>query len=650
MRIHKAFAFSDVRRALIFGLVLTALICLGAAPAHARAGDLDPTFGTAGISLPAITGASYISVRSLAVQSDGRIVGLAQYIHSGSGDQDFMLFRLWPDGSLDTSFSTDGWVTTDFGGCDWPQDLVIQPDGKIVAVGVMEPSCGYDGDYQGVLARYTTGGDLDSSFSGDGKYVMSDAYESFWYGVALQSDNKIVVSGFVNTGANDLFCVGRFTTTGILDNDFDTDGLRYLAMGNKSHATDLAIDGGGNIVAVGYTDYSVANPDVTAVRMDSFGVLDSTFNAVGIFTADLSGDSSDFIKAVAIDGIGRIYLGGDAINGGFGTTSKAGVVVRLTSGGILDSTFSSDGKTSYQVVDHHMNATGMVMDAEGMPVLAGYFGASGSTYSDDSWLIRFTGVGEIDRGFGDNGLAVVSNGSNYDLFSGVVSDDQGRLLCGGNTGGDPIVSRHLDNDRTDRWGSSWWWSDPERNDSYAPGANYVTVRSTPNQDLWACIRQEAPIFYRNLPAGEHWYVKARINVPTLNEDTMAGLMIWNGAEAGSSVYHLSIGLANFSVGVPSVWVNGSYPGMCSYQDSPAAYANPQVNVTIVRNGNDYVFYYSQVGGLLWYLLDTRTTTAPFTKVGVMAKSWGSNSIEAHFSFFLANGYTTSGCLDLLLSP
>ena len=637
-------------RLLTFTLLMAALSLLGAASAHARAGDLDSTFAGQGISLPAISGASYISVRALAVQDDGKIVGLAQYINSGTGNQDFMLFRLWPDGSLDTSFSGDGWVTTDFGGaCDWPQDLVIQPDGKIVAVGVQEPDCGDDTNYRGLLARYTTSGALDGTFGSGGKYVMPGTYESFWYGVALQSDQKIVVSGFINNGGNDLFSVARFTTLCVLDADFGTGGVRSLALGTKSHATDVTLDGSGNIVAAGYTDNGATDLDVTAVRLTSTGALDSTFNGTGIITTDLSGNFRDFIKAVAIDGIGRIYLGGDATNGGFGSIAKAGVVVRLTSSGILDASFSADGWTSHAVVDHHMNATGIIMDDEGMPVLAGYFGSSAGAYTDDSWLIRFTGTGELDRGFGDNGLEVVTNGTEYNLFSGVVSDAYGRLLCAGDTSGDAIVSRHLDNDRTDRWGTSWWWSDPERNDSYALATSYATVRSTPNQDLWACIRQEAPIFYRNLPAGEHWYVIARINVPTLNEDTMAGLIIWNGAEAGSAVYHLSIGLANV-VGTDSVWVNGSYPGACAYQDSPASYAGSQVNVQIVRSGNDYIFSYKNVGGLLWSLLDTVTTSDVFTKVGVMAKSWGSNSIEAHFSYFLANGYSTAECLDLLLSP
>ena len=634
-------------RILLWALAAWAAWGWGPDPAHARAGDLDPTFASQGISLPAITGASYISVRAVAEQADGKLVCLADYNYSG-GDKDFLLFRLWPDGALDTSFSGDGWLTTDFGGCDWPQDLVIQPDGKIVVVGVQEPSCGDDSNYRGLLARYTTNGILDGTFGSGGRYVMPAGYESFWYGVALQSDNKIIVSGFINNGGNDLFSVARFTTVCVLDSGFGTGGIRSLALGTKSHATDVTLDGGGNIVAAGYTNNGATGLDVTAVRLTGTGALDSTFNGTGILTTDLSANSTDFIKAVAIDTIGRIYLGGDAINGGFGALAQAGVVVRLTSGGIVDTTFSANGWTSHAVVDHHMNATSMVMDAEGMPVLAGYFGSSAGAYTDDSWLIRFTGTGELDRGFGDNGLEVVANGASYDLHSGVVSDRQGRLICGGSTSGDAIVSRHLDSDRTDRWGAAWWWSDPERNDSYVLGGSYAAIQTTPNQDIWSCDRGEAPIFYRNLPAGEYWTVQALVAVPVLKVNTMAGLIIWNGFEFGSSVYQMAVGLARDGTS-SFISIQGSYPGLCSYQYSPAAFSGAQVSVRIVRDGDTYSFYY-QPPLDTWHYADQITTTNVFRRVGMVAKSWGANSIEAYFQYFQAFGGGYPGCLELLLSP
>ena len=60
---------------------------------------------------------------------------------------DFLLARFNPDGSLDTTFGTDGLVFTDFdGSLDDPSDMVIQDDGNLVVAG---------GTFK--LARYLVG-------------------------------------------------------------------------------------------------------------------------------------------------------------------------------------------------------------------------------------------------------------------------------------------------------------------------------------------------------------------------------------------------------------------------------------------------------------------------------------------------------------
>ena len=91
---------------------------------------------------------------AVAVQADGK------FVVAGTSDGNFVLARYGADGALDPSFSGDGLVTTDLGGTDDGQGVAIQTDGKIVVAG------GSGGNF--ALARYTTGGGLDPSFSGDG--------------------------------------------------------------------------------------------------------------------------------------------------------------------------------------------------------------------------------------------------------------------------------------------------------------------------------------------------------------------------------------------------------------------------------------------------------------------------------------------------
>src|SRR5215204_5546885 len=68
-------------------------------------------------------------------------------------------------GVPDPTFGVNGRVTTDFSGASESiSDVVIQPDGKIVAVGTAAGASSLDF----AVVRYTPSGTLDPGFSGDG--------------------------------------------------------------------------------------------------------------------------------------------------------------------------------------------------------------------------------------------------------------------------------------------------------------------------------------------------------------------------------------------------------------------------------------------------------------------------------------------------
>ena len=636
-------AVRALRRGILACLSATAFLCFKPASVQAVAGDLDPGFGVAGAALPAITGATSITVRALAVQSDGKIVGVADYIHSAGGDQDLMVFRLLSTGALDTGFGSGGWVTTDFGACEWAEDLLIQPDGKIVAVGTQEPTCGADNNYRGVLARYETNGSPDNTFGTAGQYIMSSSYQTYWHGVARQSDGKLVVAGH----KDHVFCVARFTTGGAPDNTFNTSGLVTVPLGASSTARDVTVDGNGKILAVG-TQYNTTptNPDFAAARFNDNGSPDTTFNSTGVWTADLNSNSTDYALSVAINGAGRIYIAGHAWGGGFSTDGTA-ILARLTSAGLPDATFGSGGLTSYTENNEYLYTRGVTLDPWDQPVLAGYFGSTVfGVHNHDSWLMRFTAGGELDHGFGTDGLMVVSRGNDLNLVGRVVADSAGGLLCPGENDDNPIVTRHQTDDHSDRWGTRWWWSDPERNDTYLLGDGFFTVSAVGGQNLWNCNRMSAPMFFRNLPPGDHWTVQTVIYVPTLYSETMSGLMIWNGNEFDGNVHALYIGLGH-SGGQPWVMVEGSIPGNCGYHFRADSYALDTVVVKIVRSGNNYTFSRAQLFNP-WIDMGTITTTADFSKVGAMAKTWNVNPIEASYTFFGVFNPLAGGLMELLL--
>jgi uncharacterized delta-60 repeat protein len=211
------------------------------------------------------------------------------------------------EGDLDTSFDSDGKVTTDIGGIDnRARSVAIQSDGKIVAAGYSNPGSNYDF----TLARYNTDGTLDTNFDSDGKVttaIGSGTDQAF--SVAIQSDGKIVAAGYSNNGSNDDFALVRYNTDGSLDTSFDSDGKVTTAIGGSDdRAHSVAIQSDGKIVVAGHSDNG-SNEDFALVRYNTDGTLDTSFDSDGKVTTAI-GSASDFARSVAIQSDGKIVAAG----------------------------------------------------------------------------------------------------------------------------------------------------------------------------------------------------------------------------------------------------------------------------------------------------------------------------------------------------
>ena len=172
-------------------------------------GSLDTSFGNGGGVLTRFGGA--VTARALVRQPDGKLVAAGE--SSASGAPDFTLARYNPDGSLDTSFGVGGRVVTDFGGNsdDVAEELVLQPDGKLVAAGGSNAA----GRFDVALARYLPNGSLDATF-GAGGLVRTDFGSTFpraIIGLALQTDAKVVTAGRSDASGDADFALARHLLT-----------------------------------------------------------------------------------------------------------------------------------------------------------------------------------------------------------------------------------------------------------------------------------------------------------------------------------------------------------------------------------------------------------------------------------------------------
>ncbi len=247
---------------------------------------------------------------SVALQSDGKIV-VAGFSNNGINN-DFALARYNANGTLDTSFDGDGKLTTDFGGSiDEGNSVAVQSDGKIIVAG-----SSYNGtNTYFALARYNANGTLDTSFDSDGKLTTTfGASDDYGYSVALQSDDKIVVVGDSVNGTGYDFAVARYNANGTLDTSFDGDGKLTTDFGGSyDYGRSVAVQSDGKIVVAGDSTNGTGY-DFAVARYNANGTLDTSFDGDGKLTTAFG--ASDYRGlSVAVQSNGKIVVAGASNNG-----------------------------------------------------------------------------------------------------------------------------------------------------------------------------------------------------------------------------------------------------------------------------------------------------------------------------------------------
>ncbi|MDQ4121750.1 MAG: delta-60 repeat domain-containing protein [Acidobacteriota bacterium] len=219
------------------------------------------------------------------------------------------------NGDLDLTFDGDGIVITDNNAASFENivDLAVQPDGKIIAVGVSFSSMGST-----VVVRYNLDGSLDSTFGNAGKTFIQSANPR---SLALQSDGKIVIAGSQVVGTtgesplNDFF-VGRLNPNGSLDTTFNGTGTLVLSVragNNDDVARSVKIQPDGKIVLGGTStpDFTFISPEYAIVRLNPTGTLDTSFDGDGkVFTRFPGNHNNVLFGALAIQTDGKIVATG----------------------------------------------------------------------------------------------------------------------------------------------------------------------------------------------------------------------------------------------------------------------------------------------------------------------------------------------------
>jgi uncharacterized delta-60 repeat protein len=326
-------------------------------------GTIDSNFGSGGAFILDYAGFSDFCY-DMAIQSDGKII-LVGSASISAANPDFLAMRIYPNGTLDTTFGNLGYTTIAVNtGEDYARSVVIQPDGKIVLAGSSKVP-GFSTE-NGALVRLNTDGSLDTTFGLGGISILSVSlatekiesitllpsgdFRAVGKGGTLNSQNMVIfgvlsdgnidpnfgTNGYIYTTLlevgydikekfNQLYICGFVSTSGAVYVT-DLDGSPLATFGTNANGavvTNLnqglqyyAIEvlDNGKIIVGGTTAIAFQVRDNVVTSINDDGTLDQTFGVAGNATINTGG--FDDVYDIGIQADGKIV--------GAGLTSQAG--------------------------------------------------------------------------------------------------------------------------------------------------------------------------------------------------------------------------------------------------------------------------------------------------------------------------------------
>ena len=265
-------------------------------------GTRDTSFGSGGeANYFGSSGLASSFINALAIQGDGKIVVAGVAYDPWNGPGGGVVIRFDSDGQLDTSFGTGGAVFVASSGLGPLQDIAIQPDGRIVVVGSISGGLGSFG-----LGRLDVNGNFDPSFGLGGVVTTDLGPSSIAYAVALQSDGKIVAGGTGSVGGATM-ALARYGSDGSLDMTFGVSGIATPDF-SGGIAPEVLITASGKIIAVaqGLGEFALA-------AFDSQGQVDTTFGVGGTVRTTIP-DGGNYITSAALQTDDKIVAAGRAFD------------------------------------------------------------------------------------------------------------------------------------------------------------------------------------------------------------------------------------------------------------------------------------------------------------------------------------------------
>jgi uncharacterized delta-60 repeat protein len=232
------------------------------------------------INASAGTGATGEDIATgVTIDASGRVV-VVGYSTNAAGDQDMTVWRFTDDGTPDASFGSAGVFRHDNAagghGNDVAQSVKVDASGRIVATG-WSPRIAGNLNEDLAVWRLLPNGTLDTSFNGTGYLTHSGAAGGdgmdIGRGIGIDGTGRIVVVGQSQNAAGDSdMVVWRYTEAGQLDAMFGSGGVKVQAgtaggTAGRDGARAIAFDSNGRLLVAGHSVNAAGNSDMVLWRL-----------------------------------------------------------------------------------------------------------------------------------------------------------------------------------------------------------------------------------------------------------------------------------------------------------------------------------------------------------------------------------------------
>lgn len=395
-----------MKKNLLFSLA----ICGLSSGAFAQKLGLDNFFGNKkGIADISVSALTRDAANAVAVQSDNKTLVFGRDINTDKA----ILMRLTPQGVLDATFGSGGYVSVAFGTIkNYGFDVAVAADGKIVVTGYGTTN---NKTNIGVM-RFNTNGQIDATFGDAGKTTLAIRDLDFGKSLAILPDGKILVAG--DSGGS--IVVAKLLTNGKLDETWGNSGFSGFEFSSETaFVNKILIDAQGRIVVVGEVDLDGAPNGATDMfwyRMKANGSEDLPLKRVG------EKGIYEVCWDAAIEANGKFILVGNKNTPGApgGSDVLESIIYRLNADGVKEGTFTRDFGP---LLSEQLRS--VVIEKTGRIVVGGNVSFEALIFRLESNLTLSSPTSQFVTNY------QVNVGSSQDQFNDALINKNGQIVLGG---------------------------------------------------------------------------------------------------------------------------------------------------------------------------------------------------------------------------